>query len=240
MLVVDTEVLTEGRDSPARYQLGYCLGQRAARRLRPVERQAQVSGIGIISTTDELPAACTAVVHVGQDASAYEHHPAELLAVDDVILAGVSLEAAAQCARRLSQFEDPELGVPGASLPSLIRLPELLDVDELNAETIQDLWQSPGMSTPVGVSEKGPLSLDIVKDGPHGLVGGTTGSGKSEFLRSFIAGLAARNSPEMLSFILIDFKGGAAFKAAERLPHTIGTISNLDEQLADRALRALE
>src|SRR5699024_7806243 len=61
-----------------------------------------------------------------------------------------------------------------------------------------------------------------------------------EFLRSFIAGLAARNSPEMLSFILIDFKGGAAFKAAERLPHTIGTISNLDEQLADRALRALE
>ncbi|MCU1554188.1 MAG: cell division protein FtsK, partial [Arthrobacter sp.] len=50
----------------------------------------------------------------------------------------------------------------------------------------------------------------------------------------------ARNDPTRLNFILVDFKGGAAFKACERLPHTIGTISNLDEQLADRAIRALE
>ncbi|MGI3784401.1 MAG: FtsK/SpoIIIE domain-containing protein, partial [Janthinobacterium lividum] len=69
---------------------------------------------------------------------------------------------------------------------------------------------------------------------------GTTGSGKSEFLRSMVAGLAARNDPTRLTFILIDFKGGAAFKTCERLPHTIGTVSNLDEQLADRALTALE
>lgn len=240
LLVVDSEVLTEGRDAPARDLLGYGRGQRTARMLRPDEHQALVSGIVIATTTDQLPAACTTVIQVGQDASASVHHPEQLIDVEDVILAGVSQADAEQCARRLAQFEDPELVVPGASLPSLIRLPELLDVEELNAETVQDLWQSPGMSTPVGLGEKGPLSLDIVKDGPHGLVGGTTGSGKSEFLRSFIAGLAARNSPEMLSFILIDFKGGAAFKAAERLPHTIGTISNLDEQLADRALRALE
>ena len=83
-------------------------------------------------------------------------------------------------------------------------------------------------------------TLDLVKDGPHGLVGGTTGSGKSEFLRSLVAGLAAHNDPTRLNFILIDFKGGAAFKACERLPHTIGTISNLDEQLANRALISLE
>ncbi|NWN88757.1 MAG: FHA domain-containing protein [Micrococcaceae bacterium] len=240
MLVVDSEVLTEGRNSPARDLLGHGRGQRSARMLRPDERQVLVSGIVIATTTDQLPAACTTVIEVGKDASATVRHPEDLIDVEDVTLAGVGLADAQQCARRLAQFEDPELVVPGASLPSLVRLPELLDVGELNAETIQDLWKSPGMSTPVGLGEKGPLSLDIVKDGPHGLVGGTTGSGKSEFLRSFIAGLAARNSPETLSFILIDFKGGAAFKAAERLPHTIGTISNLDEQLADRALRALE
>lgn len=240
MLVLDSDVLTEGRNSPARDLLGYGRGQRAARLLRPDEKQALVSGIVIATTTDQLPAACTTVIQVGKDASASVHQPEDLIDVEDVILAGVSVKDAEQCARRLAQFEDPELVVPGASLPSLVRLPELLDVEELNAETVQHLWRSPGMSAPVGLGEKGQLSLDIVKDGPHGLVGGTTGSGKSEFLRSFIAGLAARNSPEMLSFILIDFKGGAAFKAAERLPHTIGTISNLDEQLADRALRALE
>ncbi|GAA4114169.1 FtsK/SpoIIIE domain-containing protein [Enteractinococcus coprophilus] len=240
LLVIDSEVLTEGRNSPARDLLGHGRDTGGVRILRADERRTQVSGIVIATTTDQLPAACTTVIEVGQDASASVHHPENLIDVDDVVLAGVSLEDAEACARRLAQFEDPELVVPGAALPSLVRLPELLGVEELNADTIQDLWRSPGMSGPVGVSEKGTVFLDIVKDGPHGLVGGTTGSGKSEFLRSFIAGLAARNSPETLSFILIDFKGGAAFKAAERLPHTIGTISNLDEQLADRALRALE
>ena len=58
--------------------------------------------------------------------------------------------------------------------------------------------------------------------------------------RIAVAGLAARNDPTRLNFLLVDFKGGAAFAACERLPHTIGTISNLDEQLADRAIRALE
>ena len=240
MLVIDSEVLTEGRNSPARDLLGHGRDSGEVRILRADEKNTQVSGIVLATTTDQLPAACTTVIEVGQDASASVHHPEDLVDVEDVTLAGVSLADAEQCARRLAQFEDPELVVPGAALPSLVRLPELLGVETLNADTIQDLWRSPGMSGPVGVSEKGTVFLDIVKDGPHGLVGGTTGSGKSEFLRSFIAGLAARNSPETLSFILIDFKGGAAFKAAERLPHTIGTISNLDEQLADRALRALE
>ena len=111
----------------------------------------------------------------------------------------------------------------------------------MTPEAIRKSWSSAtGISTPVGVGEHGAFALDLVRDGPHGLVGGTTGSGKSEFLRSLVAGLAARNDPTRLTFILIDFKGGAAFATCERLPHTIGTVSNLDEQLADRALRALE
>ncbi|MGO2140097.1 MAG: FtsK/SpoIIIE domain-containing protein [Leucobacter sp.] len=240
LTVLDSEVLTEGRESPAREMLGY--GRKTPGTVeRMGERARLVSGIVIAATADQLPAACTVVVDVAADAAATVHHPEELTQVDDVILAGLSEEQAAEAARNLARFEDPELIVPGASLPPLVRLPDLLDVETLNAETVRELWAtSPGLSTPIGLGENGPLSLDIVKDGPHGLVGGTTGSGKSEFLRSFVAGLAARNDPTELNFILIDFKGGAAFKACERLPHTIGTISNLDEQLADRALRALE
>lgn len=238
--VIDSEVLTEGRDSPARQLLG-------TGRPKPgvhIHREGptrQVAGIVIARSADQLPAACTTVIEVGRDASAVVFRPEDLTRIDDVILSGIGIDDADTCARALAHFDDPELVVPGASLPSLVRLPELLDVDAMTPETIRSLWSSsPGISTPVGLGEDGPLSLDLVRDGPHGLVGGTTGSGKSEFLRSFVAGLAARNDPTMLNFILIDFKGGAAFRACERLPHTIGTISNLDAQLADRALRALE
>ena len=178
---------------------------------------------------------------MGADAAATVDQPEDLTRVEDVILAGLDQDEALRCAMRLARFDDPELNVPGASLPSLVRLPGLLGYERPDSATIRRLWQAhTGISTPIGTGENGPLTLDLVKDGPHGLVGGTTGSGKSEFLRSLVAGLAARNDPTRLNFILVDFKGGAAFKACERLPHTIGTISNLDEQLADRALRALE
>lgn len=239
LLVIDSDVLTEGRESPARTLLG---------RGRPVgssgldqKRPTQVSGVVIASSEEQLPAACTVVITVGEDAAGQVTRPLELSRVEDVVLAGIDVPTAERGAIALARFDDPELIVPGAALPSLVRLPPLLGVDELTPEVITHLWStSRGISTPIGIGEKGGFGLDLVKDGPHGLVGGTTGSGKSEFLRSLVAGLAARNDPTKLTFILIDFKGGAAFKTCERLPHTIGTVSNLDAQLADRAIRALE
>ena len=201
----------------------------------------QVSGIVLAATEEQLPASCTVVLHVRNDAEGTATRPDDLTTVDDVVLAGLDVETARRCATDLARFDDPELVVPGAALPGLVRLPGLLGLEELSPEAIRKSWAEPtGVSTPVGVGEHGAFSLDLVRDGPHGLVGGTTGSGKSEFLRSLVAGLAARNDPTRLTFILIDFKGGAAFATCERLPHTIGTVSNLDEQLADRALRALE
>ena len=160
--------------------------------------------------------------------------------MEDVALSGIGADDAARAAMAMARLEDPELEVPGASLPGLVRLGPLLGMAGPTAQEVLDSWRAPGAQAPVGVGERGMFSIDLVRDGPHGLVGGTTGSGKSEFLRTLVAGLAARNDPTSLTFILIDFKGGAAFKTCERLPHTIGTISNLDAQMADRALRALE
>lgn len=263
LVVVDSDVLTEGRDAPARSLLGRGRAVPGVS-LRPGERRQRVSGIVIATNEQQLPAACTSIVTVGADAAATVYRPEDRTRVEDVVLAGLTPDTAERAARAVAHFDDPELTVPGASLPSLVRLPELLArsaaapggtaratapgaghgaaaVDTTTAEGIRTLWQtSTGTSTPVGSSESGLLEIDLVRDGPHGLVGGTTGSGKSEFLRSFVAGLAARNDPTRLNFLLVDFKGGAAFAACERLPHTIGTISNLDEQLADRAIRALE
>ncbi|UWX97477.1 FtsK/SpoIIIE domain-containing protein [Arthrobacter zhaoxinii] len=240
LVVLDSEVLTEGRDAPARALLGMGRSEQGSR-FSSQQQSSRVAGIVIATSEEQLPASCTTIIRVGEDSAATLEQPEDLTRVEDIILGGLDREEALRCAMRVAHFEDPELSVPGASLPSLVRLPALLGYDRPDPATIRQLWQaSTGISTPIGTGENGDLSLDLVKDGPHGLVGGTTGSGKSEFLRSLVAGLAARNDPTRLNFILIDFKGGAAFKACERLPHTIGTISNLDEQLADRALLALE
>lgn len=235
LLLIDSDVLLEGREAPARVLLGH------GRTGDPARNPVQVSGIVIATSPDQLPASCTVTIDVGEDAEATLDRPADLTRIDQFTLAGISPGTAADAARDLARFDDPELVIPGAALPNLVRLPPLLGVEQVDASAIAQLWgSSTGFFTPLGAGEKGTFGIDLVRDGPHGLVGGTTGSGKSEFLRSLVAGLAARNDPTRLTFILIDFKGGAAFKACERLPHTIGTVSNLDEQLADRALRALE
>lgn len=243
VLVLDSEVLTEGRDAPARDLLGNGrTEQKRTTLLASSNKQTvPVSGIVIASAEEQLPAACTTIVRVRSDADADIFFPETRNLVKDAVISGAALKDAERLAMNLAHFDDPEFTIPGASLPHLVQMPELLGLTPPDSPSIQTLWQTRnGISAPVGIGDDGEYMLDLVKDGPHGLVGGTTGSGKSEFLRTFVAGLAARNSPEDLNFILIDFKGGAAFKACERLPHTIGTISNLDEQLADRALRALD
>jgi S-DNA-T family DNA segregation ATPase FtsK/SpoIIIE len=91
----------------------------------------------------------------------------------------------------------------------------------------------------IGEGFDGPFRLDIRKDGPHALIAGTTGSGKSELLQTLVASLAVANSPEQLTFVLVDYKGGSAFKDCARLPHTVGMVTDLDTHLVSRALTSL-
>ncbi len=95
-------------------------------------------------------------------------------------------------------------------------------------------------AAPVGRTASGVFEVDLRKDGPHALVAGTTGSGKSELLQTIVAALAASVPPEELTFLLVDFKGGSAFRACEELPHTVGVISNLDGRLVERALDSIQ
>ncbi|MFC4057951.1 FtsK/SpoIIIE domain-containing protein [Planomonospora corallina] len=110
--------------------------------------------------------------------------------------------------------------------------------DPLSAAVLARRW---GRSTEavIGVGPDGPFSVDLSRDGPHALIAGTTGAGKSELLQTLICSLAVANRPDELTFVLIDYKGGAAFKECVRLPHTVGMVSDLDGHLTQRALASL-
>jgi S-DNA-T family DNA segregation ATPase FtsK/SpoIIIE len=123
-----------------------------------------------------------------------------------------------------------------------VRLNELWNYEHMHPAVVRELWRRRNRSTrvPLGkLPDETPFVLDIAKDGPHMLVGGTTGSGKSEFLQTFIASLVHANPPDALNFVLIDYKGGAAFEAFSRLPHVTGFLRNLDDHLGKRVLLAL-
>ncbi len=107
--------------------------------------------------------------------------------------------------------------------------------------TVQRGWQGRPRSTRcvLGVGPAGPVEVDLAVDGPHALVAGTTGSGKSELLRTLVTGLALGNRPDELVFVLVDYKGGAAFAECAQLPHCVGLVTDLDQHLADRALTSL-
>ncbi|GAA3230677.1 type VII secretion protein EccCa [Dactylosporangium siamense] len=94
------------------------------------------------------------------------------------------------------------------------------------------------LRVPIGIAPDGsPIDLDLKESaqegmGPHGLLVGATGSGKSELLRTLVLALASTHSSEILNFVLVDFKGGATFAKLDRLPHTSAVITNLRHELS--------
>ncbi len=131
---------------------------------------------------------------------------------------------------------------PGTAPPAPFAAISLPQQSSVNA--VLDAWDSsaggPLRPIPVGQSAEGPAMFDFVHDGPHLLVAGTTGSGKSEFLRALIGSLAAAHSPADLAFIFIDFKGGAGLGALSRLPHTTSLITDLGGHGMERTLASLQ
>jgi S-DNA-T family DNA segregation ATPase FtsK/SpoIIIE len=143
-------------------------------------------------------------------------------------------------ARALSSLRDVTPDESGG-LPDRVRLLDLLDADPPDAERIAQSWLRRPASTafPIGKGFEGAVTFDLVRDGPHGLIAGTTGSGKSELLQTMVASLAAVNRPDELVFVLVDYKGGSAFHSCVDLPHTLGMVTDLDEALSMRALESL-
>lgn len=161
----------------------------------------------------------------------------------EVLRAGADLlprSAAVTLARRLEGLRDVSERGSAAELPTRVDIGDVLDLDSVTSSMIADRWRaSSGIAGPLGVSGAGTATIDLRRDGPHALLGGTTGAGKSELLQTLVAGLAATHPPERLTFLLVDYKGGAAFKDCRDLPHTVGMVTDLDGHLVHRVLRSL-
>ena len=233
-----------------------------ARLVNLAERGPHV-GLYMVWLADEvtgLPAACKTFVELSRDGVSgtvgYVHTAS---AVTPVTLDTVTDSDVAALSRALSPIVD--IGARAVDASDLPRSVSLLSVNgpELasSAEAVIERWAENrslvtgpcAPSTPpkhagslravIGEAAGEKLALDLRADGPHALVGGTTGAGKSELLQAWILAMAAAHSPQRLTFLLVDYKGGSAFRDCVELPHTVGLVTDLSPHELRRALTSL-
>lgn len=146
-----------------------------------------------------------------------------------------------------------EVATASSSLPTNINFLDMYNVGRVEQLNIISRWENNDptttLSAQVGIKENNkPISLDLHEKyhGPHGLIAGSTGSGKSEFIITYILSMAINYHPDEVQFVLIDYKGGGlagAFENKEtkvKLPHLIGTITNLDTSEMNRTLISIK
>jgi len=227
--------------------------------LSKVGQSAGVYCVWLAQRAEHLPAACTAYVDVRGDRSVSVGDSIASTSTAGIAADGVDEATAAMFARALAPLTDA-----GAVVADDSDLPRSVSWLELNDPRIADdpgaiveRWQESrsiltGPAAPpggshragtlraiVGTAADGPHALDLRLHGPHALVGGTTGSGKSELLQTWILAMAAAHSPQRVTFLLVDYKGGSAFRECVHLPHTVGLVTDLSPHLVRRALRSL-
>ena len=213
---------------------------------------AGISCIAIASRLTDLPKECSAVIDLtGEEASLYDRNDASgqktVFQAEGTVATNMD-RVAEVLANVVTSTDSANL-----SLPNMLTFLEMYGVGKTEHLNALDRWKENNpvnsLKVPIGVSKDGALFyLDLHEKahGPHGLIAGMTGSGKSELIITFILSMAANYRPDEVSFILIDYKGGGLAGAFEnslsgvKLPHLAGTITNLDGSAVSRALISIQ
>jgi S-DNA-T family DNA segregation ATPase FtsK/SpoIIIE len=221
---------------------------------------AGVHAVFVGSTLESLPASCRTYLDVtdGLDSSKVglvRNGESQ----EGVALEGVSNDYMHLFSRHLAPVVDASVVVHDASdIPNSVPLlsltgPEVATEPGAVVErwrqnnTIVDRSNTPrprlkkagNLRALVGQGASDAMTLDLRTQGPHALVGGTTGAGKSEFLQAWVLGMATAHSPDRVTFLFVDYKGGSAFADCVELPHCVGLVTDLSPHLVRRALTSL-
>ncbi len=183
-----------------------------------------------VSSTDKLPSACSVIIENTSNYSGFYSTAGIFPERANINFPEISLDSMNRYARNLSSFKVREM----------YKTSNVDDLEVMKKWLENRTYES--MKAMVGYKSGGvPLYLDIHEKyhGPHGLVAGTTGSGKSETLQSYILSLAVSYHPHEVAFILIDYKGGGMAQSFIGLPHLAGVITNLGGNATNRALLSI-
>lgn len=221
--------------------------------LKDIIQSDEDLGVTVLTVFDDVPKECSLLFTLSDSG---QHTMTYLREIDrpDAIFAldPYSPEDAGRCMRIVANT-DLRIVSQAYSLPKTVTFLEMFGVGRVEDLNPMKRWRESNpmksLSTPVGIGSGGELmQLDLHQkfQGPHGLVAGMTGSGKSEFLITYILSMAVNYHPDEVAFVLIDYKGGGlagAFDDPDKgihLPHLVGTITNLDGPTIQRALVSIQ
>ncbi len=205
-------------------------------------RRAGTVVIWLETEAERLPHGCRVVVACRSSHRAAVVHTFTGERIDDVAIDHCPVALTASIGRWMAPLVDAHNDGVDQFRSGTVDLVTALGLDLGDPEALAERWSNARSDARfvIGVGSWGVITIDLLRDGPHALVAGTTGAGKSAMLRAWLVSLAAGAGPDRLNIVLIDYKASAAFQRLDALPHVVATITNLDPAETDRGLISLE
>ncbi len=208
-------------------------------------KDLSVTFVFMANTKGDIPQGCSSLIWTHSSSTGTLVDTSNQDEKTDFTFNSIDDTAAQQIINFLAPVYTEEISLEGTLTKniSLFEMFNILVVDDLDLEqrwANSKVYQS--MAAPIGVTKTGIINLDLhdKAHGPHGLVAGTTGSGKSEVLQTYILSMVTIFHPYEVAFVIIDFKGGGMVNQFKNLPHLLGAITNIDGKEIDRSLKSIK